>query len=58
MSIVQNRTKAMTVLRARLYEVKRSELDLERSKQRKGQIGTANRSEKIRTYNFPQVRDS
>ena len=51
----QNRAKALKVLRARLYEVQRRAAQEERSEQRKQQIGTGERYEKIRTYNFPQV---
>ena len=51
----QNRAKALKVLRARLYEVQRKAAQEERSEQRKQQIGTGERYEKIRTYNFPQV---
>ena len=54
----QNRAKALKVLRARLYEVQRKAAQEERSEQRKQQIGTGERYEKIRTYNFPQVLDS
>ena len=55
---IQNRAKALKVLRARLYEVQRRAAQEERSEQRKQQIGTGERYEKIRTYNFPQVLDS
>ena len=52
----QNRVQALEVMRSRLFEVKREKLDSERSAARKGQVGTGDRSERIRTYNFPQGR--
>ena len=52
----KNRAKAMKVLRARIYEAQRARLDATRSAERKGQVGTGDRSERIRTYNFPQGR--
>jgi peptide chain release factor 1 len=52
----QNRAQALDVLRSRLYEVEREKLDSERSSARKDQVGTGDRSERIRTYNFPQAR--
>ena len=52
----KNRDKAMRVLRARLYELKQAELDAQRRDDRRSQVGTGERAEKIRTYNFPQSR--
>jgi len=52
----KNKSKGMKILRARLYELERSRIDQERSKDRKTKIGTGDRSERIRTYNFPQGR--
>jgi peptide chain release factor 1 len=52
----KNKAKALKVLRARLYEHKRQEIEQARAAQRKGQVGTGDRSERIRTYNFPQGR--
>jgi peptide chain release factor 1 len=52
----QNRARAMKVLKARLYKRQRDALDAERSEARKAQVGSGDRSERIRTYNFPQGR--
>jgi peptide chain release factor 1 len=52
----QNRARAMKVLKAKLYDQRREALDAERSKSRKSQVGSGDRSERIRTYNFPQGR--
>jgi peptide chain release factor 1 len=52
----QNRAQAMQMLRARLYELERQKAADERAAARKDQVGTGDRSERIRTYNFPQGR--
>lgn len=52
----RNRAKAMAILRSRLYDAERQRLDKERSDDRKQQVGSGDRSERIRTYNFPQGR--
>jgi peptide chain release factor 1 len=55
-SQLQNKLKAMEVLRARLLDLRVSEMEAERSRMRKSQVGTGDRSAKIRTYNYPQSR--
>ena len=55
-SQLKNKNKAMMILRSRILEVKEEEMQKERGEARKSQIGTGDRSEKIRTYNFPQDR--
>jgi peptide chain release factor 1 len=55
-SQLKNKNTAMKLLRAKLYEMERARIDSERSATRKGQVGSGDRSERIRTYNFPQGR--
>lgn len=55
-SQLKNKGKAMKVLRARLYDMKKNEQDSKIAKSRRAQVGTGDRSEKIRTYNFPDRR--
>jgi len=57
-SQLQNRMRAMSILRARLYDLERAQQDQEITDARRSQVGSAERSEKIRTYNFPQARIS
>ncbi|MCC6982405.1 MAG: peptide chain release factor 1 [Bauldia sp.] len=52
----KNRERAMALLRSRLYDLERQRVDSERSAARKGQVGSGDRSERIRTYNYPQGR--
>ena len=52
----KNRAKAMKILRARLYDAERARVESERAEARKGQVGSGDRSERIRTYNYPQGR--
>ena len=55
-SQIRNKEKALKILRSRIYEFERKKIDEQRSKDRKSKIGTGDRSERIRTYNFPQGR--
>jgi peptide chain release factor 1 len=55
-SQLKNKAKALRVLRARLFDAEKAKQEAERAKERKSQIGTGDRSERIRTYNFPQGR--
>ena len=52
----RNKAKALALLRSRLYDAERLRLDQERSADRRSQVGSGDRSERIRTYNFPQGR--
>ncbi len=55
-SQIRNKEKGLKILRSRIYDYERKKIDQERSKDRKSKIGTGDRSERIRTYNFPQGR--
>jgi len=55
-SQIRNKEKGLKILRSRIYELERQKRDEQRSKERKSKIGTGDRSERIRTYNFPQGR--
>ena len=55
-SQIRNKEKGLKILRSRIYDYERQKIDQERSKDRKNKIGTGDRSERIRTYNFPQGR--
>ena len=55
-SQIRNKEKGLKILRSRIYELERQKIDQERSKDRKSKIGSGDRSERIRTYNFPQGR--
>jgi peptide chain release factor 1 len=54
----KNRARAMAMLRARLYDAEKQKRDSERAAERRGQVGSGDRSERIRTYNYPQARVS
>ena len=55
-SQIRNKEKGLKILRSRIYDLERQKIDDERSKERKSKIGSGDRSERIRTYNFPQGR--
>ena len=55
-SQIRNKEKGLKILRSRIYEFERNKRDEERAKDRKSKIGSGDRSERIRTYNFPQGR--
>jgi peptide chain release factor 1 len=55
-SQIKNKAKAMRILRARIYEMEEAKAHAERAEARKNQVGSGDRSERIRTYNFPQNR--
>ncbi|MDY3282148.1 peptide chain release factor-like protein, partial [Dysosmobacter sp.] len=52
----KNKDRAMQILRSKLYEAKQAELEKERAGERRSQVGSGDRSERIRTYNYPQSR--
>jgi peptide chain release factor 1 len=52
----KNKAKALKILRSRIYDAERAKIDAIRAADRKGQVGSGDRSERIRTYNFPQGR--
>jgi peptide chain release factor 1 len=52
----KNKAKALTMLRAKLYDAEKTKRDSARAAERRGQVGSGDRSERIRTYNFPQGR--
>ncbi len=54
-SQLKNKDKAMKILRSRLYEAKQKEQDAQLAEERRSQVGTGDRSERIRTYNYPQA---
>jgi peptide chain release factor 1 len=55
-SQIKNRAKALRILKSRLYDMQRQRIDQEQAADRKSQVGSGDRSERIRTYNFPQGR--
>ncbi|MCK5940609.1 MAG: peptide chain release factor 1, partial [Planctomycetes bacterium] len=55
-SQIKNRSKAMSLLRSRIYEAEQRRVAAERAAERKEQVGTGDRSDRIRTYNYPQDR--